>query len=83
MISEIFERFVEQTPVTVMVRAIMERSFAPEQLEKLFEDTRPSAIYEKANVFKRSGIQWSMFRREIYRYCQTFRYEHQSLQLPV
>jgi len=39
MISAIFERFVEQTPVTVMVRAIMERSFAPEQLEKLFEDT--------------------------------------------
>jgi hypothetical protein len=39
MISAIFERFVEQTPVTVMVRAIMERSFAPEQLEKLFEET--------------------------------------------
>ena len=39
MISNIFERFVEQTPLTVMVRAIMERIFATEQLEQLFEDT--------------------------------------------
>ncbi len=39
MISDIFERFVEQTPLTVMVRAIMERIFATEQLERLFEDT--------------------------------------------
>jgi branched-subunit amino acid transport protein len=39
MISNIFERFVKQTPLTVMVRAIMERIFATEQLERLFEDT--------------------------------------------
>jgi hypothetical protein len=39
MIGDIFERFVEQTPLTVMVRAIMERIFATEQLEQLFEDT--------------------------------------------
>jgi Transposase DDE domain len=39
MISDIFERFVEQTPLTVMVRAIMERIFATEQLEQLFDDT--------------------------------------------
>ncbi|MFM2302790.1 MAG: hypothetical protein RLZZ135_193 [Cyanobacteriota bacterium] len=39
MISDICERFVEQTPLTVMVRAIMERIFATEQLEQLFEDT--------------------------------------------
>lgn len=38
MISNIFERFVEQTPLTVMVRAVMERIFAAEQLEQLFED---------------------------------------------
>ena len=37
MISEIFERFVEATPLTVMVRAIMERSFGKEQLDKLFD----------------------------------------------
>ena len=39
MIGAIFERFVEQTPLTVMVRAIMERIFATEQLEQLFEET--------------------------------------------
>ncbi len=39
MISDIFERFVEQTPLTVMVRTIMERIFSTEQLEQLFEDT--------------------------------------------
>jgi hypothetical protein len=38
VISAIFERFVENTPVTVMVRAIMERIFAPERLEELFEE---------------------------------------------
>ena len=47
MISAIFERFVEQTPVTVMVRAIMERSFAPEQLEKLFEETAQEQYTKK------------------------------------
>jgi IS4 transposase len=38
MISAIFERFVESTAVTVMVRALMERIFAEEKLEKVFED---------------------------------------------
>jgi hypothetical protein len=39
MISAIFERFVEMTPITVMVRAIMERIFAPTALDQLFEET--------------------------------------------
>lgn len=39
MISAIFERFVETTPCTVMVRAILERIFAPDALNQLFEDT--------------------------------------------
>lgn len=39
MISAVFERFVESTPLTVMVRAIMERIFAPERLDQLFEAT--------------------------------------------
>ena len=39
MINAIFERFVENTPLTVMVRAILERSFAPEALDALFEKT--------------------------------------------
>jgi hypothetical protein len=50
IISTIFQRFVEQTPLTVMVRSIMERSFAPEQLEKLFEETAQEQ-YTKTLLF--------------------------------
>ena len=39
MISTIFEQFVEASPLSVMVRAIMERIFAPEKLDELFENT--------------------------------------------
>lgn len=37
MINGIFERFVENVPLTVMVRAILERIFAPEALDEWFE----------------------------------------------
>ena len=37
MISAIFEQFVEVTPVSVMVRGIMERIFEPKTLDDLFE----------------------------------------------
>lgn len=37
MINTIFSEFVEQTPVTVMVRGIMERIFEPSALNELFE----------------------------------------------
>lgn len=39
MIGEIFEQFVEASPVTVMVRALMERIFSAEKLDALFERT--------------------------------------------
>ena len=38
-LSPIFERFVEKSPVTIMVRAIMEVVLAPEKLDDLFEKT--------------------------------------------
>jgi hypothetical protein len=50
VISAIFERFVEKTPVTVMVRAIMERIFAPEKLEQLFQDNAENQ-YTKELLF--------------------------------
>ena len=50
MISAIFERFVENTAVTVIVRAIMERIFAEEKLEKVFEDNAESQ-YTKNLLF--------------------------------
>lgn len=39
MISAIFEQFVEASPVSVMVRGIMERIFEPKALDDLFERT--------------------------------------------
>lgn len=50
MISAIFERFVEMTPITVMVRAIMERIFAPAALDQLFEETAEHQ-YQRALLF--------------------------------
>lgn len=37
MIDAMFEKFVEETPITVMVRGIMERIFEPAALDNLFE----------------------------------------------
>lgn len=37
MINAIFSQFIEATPVTVMVRGIMERVFEPSALDELFE----------------------------------------------
>ena len=39
MVSRIFEQFVAASPVTVMVRAIMERIFSAEKLDALFEES--------------------------------------------
>jgi hypothetical protein len=39
MISAIFEQFVEASPISVMVRAIMERIFSAEKLDELFKTT--------------------------------------------
>lgn len=39
MLGAIFERFIEQSPVSVMVRGLMERVFAPEAMNALFEAT--------------------------------------------
>ena len=39
MINRIFEQFVEASPLSIMVRALMERVFAAEALDDLFERT--------------------------------------------
>jgi len=38
MLGTIFERFVEESPVSVMMRGLMERVFAPEQINRIFEE---------------------------------------------
>ncbi len=65
MISAIFERFVDATPLTVMVRAIMERSFAPEQLEKLVSLFIRARQKRKNRVTLHKGFKRSKFGARI------------------
>jgi hypothetical protein len=37
--NQIFERFVESSPLTVMTRVLLEKALAPEALDQLFEQT--------------------------------------------
>ncbi len=39
MLSPIFERFIEKSPISVMARGMMERALNPEQLDQWFERT--------------------------------------------
>lgn len=38
MLTTIFERFIEESPITVMARALIERVFQPNLLDALFDD---------------------------------------------
>jgi IS4 transposase len=38
MLSSIFDRFVEESPISVMARGLMERVFAPDRMNALFEN---------------------------------------------
>jgi hypothetical protein len=38
IVGECFEKFLAQSPVSVMVRGIRERVFDPEKLERVFRD---------------------------------------------
>jgi IS4 transposase len=38
-LGEIFERFLQQAPISVMFRALLERALDPMELNRLFEDT--------------------------------------------
>jgi Transposase DDE domain len=50
MFSELFERFVRETPETVMARAAMEHALAPSALDALFSD-HAEQQYEKELLF--------------------------------
>ncbi len=52
LLGEIFERFVEQSPVTVMVRGVLEKVIAPEKLDELFEKTAKVQYTARAIVLK-------------------------------
>lgn len=52
MLGAVFERFVQQSPVSVMMRGVMERIFAPEALDELFEATAQEQ-YTRELLFSR------------------------------
>ncbi|WP_199341383.1 MULTISPECIES: hypothetical protein [Nostocales] len=37
VLGQVFERFVEESPVSVMVRGLLETILCPEKLDELFE----------------------------------------------
>lgn len=38
-VSEVFERFVQESPVTVMFRGMLENVFSRESIDALFQET--------------------------------------------
>jgi hypothetical protein len=50
MLAEVFTAFVEQSPVSVMMRALMERIFRPERLDEIFE-THAKVQYTRELLF--------------------------------
>ena len=50
VLSDVFERFVKESPVAVMARALMERAFEPSMLDGLFRK-EANKQYEKALLF--------------------------------
>ena len=50
MLGIIFESFVEQSPVTVMMRGLMERVFRPEKIDEIFE-THAKVQYTRELLF--------------------------------
>jgi hypothetical protein len=50
MLAEVFTAFVEQSPVSVMMRALMERLFRPQRLDEIFE-THAKVQYTRELLF--------------------------------
>gem|GEM_PF-1483977 len=50
MLGAIFKQFVEESPISVMVRGLMERAFAPEKINQIFE-TNAQTQYTRELLF--------------------------------
>jgi hypothetical protein len=50
MLQEVFTAFVEQSPVSVMMRALVKRIFRPERLDEIFE-THAKVQYTRELLF--------------------------------
>ena len=52
MLGKVFARFVEKSPISVMVRGTLERVLGADQLDAWFARTAPEAVYPH-RVFSR------------------------------
>ncbi|MEJ6487668.1 IS4/IS5 family transposase, partial [Nostoc punctiforme UO1] len=50
VLGQVFERFVEESPVSVMVRGLLETILCPEKLDELFEKSTKTQ-YTKELLF--------------------------------
>lgn len=50
MLADIFDAFIEASPVSVMLRGVMERVYRPERLDKIFEQ-HAEAQYTRELLF--------------------------------
>ena len=48
MLSDVFERFVEKSPISVMVRASLERVLSADRLDLWYEGTAQKNIHENS-----------------------------------
>ena len=69
MINAIFSQFVEASPITVMVRGIMERIFDPLTLDELFE-THAVKQYTRELMFSNVVSLMSLVVSGIQQECQ-------------
>ena len=53
ILNEVFERFAEESPVTVMARAALENALTPTAVDALFEDDRRAAVHPRPAVLRR------------------------------
>ncbi len=50
IIGQVFERFVEERPVSVMVRGLLETILCPQKLDKLFEKSAKTQSSRRPHV---------------------------------
>lgn len=54
MLGAIFDRFGEHSPVSVMARGLMERVFASEQINRIFEANAPSTVHQRTTILQQA-----------------------------
>ena len=78
-LPNIFTDFVQQSPVTVMMRGILERVMSPEKLDELFEKTAQQQYKAWAIIFGGCGANdASGYREASYTYMRPIKLEKSS-----